>query len=171
MFETKRLILREYQLEDYESYCRLRSEQKIWKYSSIKPSNDSNLVKKELLERISLMRGRKYIYGALFLVETGEFIGDAGVISYDENENTAIIGYNVLPEYWRQGYATEIVMGLISFLFDRNHFKRIEALTMQKNLYSCKLLEYTGFVKSRIIDNYSKINNQYYPVCCYIYQK
>ena len=169
MLETERLILQDYREEDFDSYFKLRNEKKIWIYSSIEPSDDAKMIKNELLERIAMMRGRKFTYGALFLRETGEYIGEAGVISYHENEKRAVIGYNLLPEFWHKGYASEIIKSLISFLFEQNKFINIEAMTIQNNLYSCRLLEYTGFKKSHIIDNYTKINNQLYPVCCYTY--
>ncbi len=65
---------------------------------------------------------------ALYLKGTNEFIGEAGIIGYNPNANRCVIGYNLLPEFWNQGYASEITNCI------ELGFERIEALALLSNI-------------------------------------
>jgi RimJ/RimL family protein N-acetyltransferase len=47
-----------------------------------------------------------------------EFIGEAGIIGYNPRANRCVIGYNLLPQYWEHGYATEITKHLVKYSFE-----------------------------------------------------
>ncbi len=55
------------------------------------------------------------------------------------------IGYSVLPEHQRRGYATEAVLGWAAFAFDAPAVKRVMAQTMLTLPASIRVLERTGF--------------------------
>ena len=71
---------------------------------------------------------------ALYLKGTNEFIGEAGIIGYNPNANRCVIGYNLLPEFWNQGYASEITNCIVAYVFEELGFERIEALALQSNI-------------------------------------
>jgi [ribosomal protein S5]-alanine N-acetyltransferase len=100
---------------------------------------------------------------ALYKKDTKEFIGEVGIIGYSPNANRCVVGYNLLPQYWNQGYATEITKHLVKYTFESLGFERIEALALQTNTASCKVLEKSGFLLRnnilRFIRNASIIYN------------
>lgn len=52
-------------------------------------------------------------------------------ISYNSYANRCEVGYNLLPEYWNKGYATEVTKALVKFAFDSLKVERIEALVIE----------------------------------------
>ncbi|MBZ9687406.1 hypothetical protein G9F72_013825 [Clostridium estertheticum] len=41
----------------------------------------------------------KQDFQALFLKDSVKYIGEAGILTYNNQNNRAVIGYNLLPEY------------------------------------------------------------------------
>ncbi|WP_226577961.1 GNAT family N-acetyltransferase [Halobacillus litoralis] len=83
---------------------------------------------------------------------TLEFIG---IISLDPHHsgNHTEVSYQLLPEWWGKGYATEVVKEVIEYGFQQLNLKRIVAETQAANKPSCKLLERVGMTK---IDQYQR---------------
>ena len=73
------------------------------------------------------------------LIGGGGFLGppDAGSVQ---------MGYSVLDQFQRQGYATEIVRALTDWAFSHEGLIRITAETEWANPASVRVLEKTGFV-------------------------
>ena len=84
-------------------------------------------------------------------------IGDIG-IHFLEDDAQAEIGYTISPDYQGQGYGTEAVSAVISYLFTGLRKHRIIASVDPRNTRSVKLLDRLGmrreahFVKSIVID-------------------
>lgn len=95
------------------------------------------------------------------------FIGEAGIIDANPHANRCTIGYNLLPSFWNNGYATEIAKGIITYAFNILKYERIEALALQCNSASCKVLEKSGFILEGILRNYNRNGNEYRNVCYY----
>lgn len=76
---------------------------------------------------------------------TNEFIGFIGIVSADSNLNEPEIGYVISPKKWLNGYASELVEGMIKFLFQQD-ISKIHAYTSSINLGSQKVLINNGFI-------------------------
>ena len=61
------------------------------------------------------------------------------------------IGYFLIPRERKKGYCTEAVKILIDFLFLSKQIVRVQAITVEKNLGSQKVLEKAGFTKEGIV--------------------
>jgi ribosomal-protein-alanine N-acetyltransferase len=103
----------------------------------------------------------------MFLKSTSEYIGEAGILSFKQPNNRAVVGYNLLPNYWKNGYVTEITKALVKYLFIERGAERIEGLVLEENTASRKVLEKNGFCKEGILRNFALINNIYKNVCYY----
>ncbi len=77
-------------------------------------------------------------------------IGMCGLIKRDELDDVDI-GYALLPDFWRQGYAREAVLALLNQAKDVYRLKRLLAITNLDNPASVKLLESTGFSDQGVI--------------------
>jgi len=89
------------------------------------------------------------------------------VISHNTGSNRSTIGYNLLPGFWKKGYATEITKGIVQHLFDIQEVERAEALVIEENIASKKVLEKTGFKLEGILRNFGQKNNVYFNVHYY----
>lgn len=69
------------------------------------------------------------------------------------NDADAHIGYLLGELYWGNGYATELLKGLIDFIKHENKIKRLVAGVATNNIVSSNLLHKIGFVKSASENN------------------
>jgi len=72
-----------------------------------------------------------------------------------------------LPLYWNQGYATEITKGIVEYAFENLKIERIEALALQLNKGSCRVLEKIGFTLEGVLRNFNSSETGYRNVCYY----
>jgi len=165
--ETDLLFLRDYTMSDLENYYRLKSCREVWNYSTFVPVADTETVKNELQNLITKQTADGTGFCALFSKSSGEYIGEAGILSYNANANRCVIGYNILPSFWGNGYATDISKRLIKFAFENLNAERVEALAMKDNAASCRVLEKSGFLLEGILKHFTKVRGEYYDVCYY----
>lgn len=81
--------------------------------------------------------------------DTSEIIGDIGFKGFNyENEN-ADIGYGIIKEERRNGYAEEAAIELIKWAFSNEMVKEITARCLFDNLNSINLLKKLNFVETK----------------------
>lgn len=86
--------------------------------------------------------------------ETNQLIGSCGFNAYQEQNKRAEIGYELHPDSWGKGYATEAVKALLTYGFKTLQLNRIGAIVYPENLPSQKLLENLGFTKEGYLRDY-----------------
>jgi len=167
ILETERLLLSDYQIENLDAFFKLKSCDEVWKYSTFAPVKDKDQARILLEKLIDEGINGNYIYNALYKKDSMEFIGEAGIIGYVPHANRCVIGYNLLPEYWNHGYATEITKHLVKYCFEFLGIERIEALALQINKASCRVLDKSGFLLEGVLRNFNKCETGYRNVCYY----
>ena len=85
----------------------------------------------------------------------------------NKNDNRCRLGYRLLPAYWGNGYATEIVTALAQLAFRVLKMERVEALTLAENRAACAVLEKAGFTKEGELRHYRRLVSDYQNVCFY----
>ncbi len=144
ILETPRLLLRTWRDEDLDDLVWLHSQVDASRYLSRdgKPWT--------LEEAASRMAGwgeeyRQFGITKLKLVrqEDGRFIGRAGFSLFAATGQFEL-GYAIAPEFWGQGYATEIAGALANFFFDRNIRDHFIAFAHVDNAASLNVLEKIG---------------------------
>jgi [ribosomal protein S5]-alanine N-acetyltransferase len=71
-------------------------------------------------------------------------IGDVGFKGKPNMSSTVDIGYGIVPEYRRQGYAYEAARGLRDWAFSQPGVSRITGDCLPENLPSARILEKLG---------------------------
>lgn len=94
-------------------------------------------------------------------------IGTVGFNAWSPKHKRAEIGYELHPEYWRKGYATEAVSEVISYGFKELDLTRIGAIVFIENKASNELLTKLGFQKEGVLRNYMYQNGV--PYDTYVY--
>ena len=82
---------------------------------------------------------------AITLPENGQLIGACGIRRKPDNDWEADIGYELSPDFWGQGYATESARAMVNFGFHELHLHRISSWCIAENIASARVLERLGF--------------------------
>jgi RimJ/RimL family protein N-acetyltransferase len=72
-------------------------------------------------------------------------IGGIGFKGAPGPDSTVEVGYSVLPQFQRQGYARQMLSGILGWAFAQPAVVRVVADTMPSNTASVRLLERQGF--------------------------
>jgi [ribosomal protein S5]-alanine N-acetyltransferase len=99
-------------------------------------------------------------FGRYFIVEklSNKFIGIL-LFKKDFKKPGVEIGYSLMKNYWKKGYATEIVKGSVSWIFELKGFSSIYAKTEPHNENSKKVLLKCGFLrKANFTENGEEMN-------------
>ncbi len=65
--------------------------------------------------------------------------------------STKEIGYMLVPDHRRKGFCTEAVTMMVDYLFLDKEWQRIQALIMEENVASKRVLEKNGFKKEGVL--------------------
>lgn len=89
---------------------------------------------------------------AMALKETGEAIGDCGVVWREVGgQQEPEIGYHVRRDCWNRGYATEAVQAVRDYAFAVLACDRVISLIRPENLASRRVAEKNGFSVDRMV--------------------
>jgi len=160
IIETKRLILREFNINDFEAVFEFNSRVEVHKYTGDEIIKSIERAK-EIISNIWLNDYKNYGYGrwAVIYKPENKIIGFAG-LKYLPEINETDIGYRFLPEYWGKGIATEVSKKIINYGFDQLKLNRIIGITMPENIGSCKVLEKIGLTLYKV-DQYDDDEKAY----------
>ncbi|MEH7463482.1 GNAT family N-acetyltransferase [Bacillus thuringiensis] len=136
MIEIKRCLLNKVHESDYKNIKELYMNQEVRKYLG-GPRKEETI--KEVLNDM-LNPSTNCWYWAVREKQTNEFIG---IVSLDPHHigNDIEVSYQFLPQWWRNGYATEVVKVIINYAFSELKLTRVIAVTQMANTPSRKLLE------------------------------
>ena len=79
--------------------------------------------------------------------EPVELIGICGFKGWPDESGSVEIGYSILDEYQRRGFATEAVQRLTGWAFSHHNVKEVCAETLPHLTQSIRVLEKNGFVR------------------------
>lgn len=150
--QSERLLLREINQTDFEKLFELNSTPEIDEFNTIGIPKNIETTKKVYLPVIKDQKSiERKMFCWLALKTPGEkVIGVAGMNISLDRFKIGEIYYNLSPDNWGLGYATEIAKTLISFGFEKLNLHRIEAGVATKNMRSVRVLEKTGMINEGI---------------------
>jgi [ribosomal protein S5]-alanine N-acetyltransferase len=152
---TDRLRLRAFRADDFVWLHRLASDPEVTRYTTWGP-NDQELTRAFLDHATHSGLGPDAYLWAVTLPD-GTGIGTAGLDVTSKANQRAEFGYNVTPELWGSGYATEIARAVALFAFDVRGIHRLEATCHPDNVASARVLEKAGLTfEGRLRDHARK---------------
>ena len=142
--ETKRLLLRNMQAEDFASLFEIFTDPKVM------ASFGGQLYDREQMEiwlQRNLAHQAQYGYGlfSVILKSTGQLIGDCGLenMVFQGKEETEL-GYDFRSDAWNNGYATEAAIAVRDYAFKELKLPRLISLIRSGNLASKRVAEKLG---------------------------
>ena len=143
VYETERLILRHMRPDDFDALMAVFADPVTMKYYSSTFGRDE--VKRWIEWCMNSYDENGYGLYAMALRETGTVIGDCGHSRQEvDGEMEVEIGYHVLREHWRKGYATEAARGAAAYGFETLCAKRLISLIRPENIPSRRVAEKVG---------------------------
>jgi [ribosomal protein S5]-alanine N-acetyltransferase len=83
-------------------------------------------------------------------------IGGIGFMEGPNKDGVVEVGYDIVPEYRKQGYATEMARSLIAWAFQETGINVVTASCLDDNIGSIKVLENVGMRRLELDGNMLK---------------
>lgn len=153
-FETERLKLRRFKDDDLEHFYQYRANPDVAKYQGWQNYTYEQAITFIEKQKIAIANiPDTWVQVAIEHKKSGRLIGDFGIHTLKLPINTIEVGFTLDPEYQKQGYASEAFKGLIHHLFNVLHKEKIQAIAVEQNDSSIKLLKRMGFRQVKKIEN------------------
>jgi ribosomal-protein-alanine N-acetyltransferase len=146
--ETDRLIIREFNEDDFKSIHTYASKPEVTMYLPFGPNRemDTQIFLKKVIDYQTLNPRYDYEF-AVVLKQSNILIGGCGIHVTNVNNKEGSIGYCYDKQYWGNGYASESAHAIINFGFEKLNLHRIFATCHTDNIGSAKVIEKVGMVK------------------------
>ncbi|GLQ56089.1 GNAT family N-acetyltransferase [Devosia nitrariae] len=148
-FETERLMMRPYVVEDAEIvHAKLDTDPEVWRFD---PGRERSLdERREVIMRFAMLH-RQFGFGPCGAWgRDGTFIGQGGLnpYLYDHRDGTRTVEFEVMYKvarpFWRQGYATEIARYWVDYAFAHMRLPRLFIAPARANAGSVAVLRALG---------------------------
>ena len=153
MINTERLFIRPFRPRDAEDVFEWRSDPEVNRFMPYPCDGSVEEVRQRLEEWIA--DNDKF---AIELKGTGRVIGDIS-LEWSEKDKAYEIGYNICRSFWRNGYATEAVRGIIDWAYNELSARDFTPFYAKENGASGRVLEKCGFVREHT-GQYSRDNGK-----------
>ncbi|HYJ79103.1 MAG TPA: GNAT family N-acetyltransferase [Longimicrobiaceae bacterium] len=142
---TERLLLREFTLDDLPAVLAYHRDPRYLRYYPERRGTEPET--RRLVQRFvdwQQEEPRARYQWAVLLPEDGRLIGNGGIRIQSFETMEADIGYELDPEHWGRGYASELAAALLRFGFTELGLHRITAHCVADNVGSARVLEKVG---------------------------
>ncbi|WP_435171439.1 GNAT family N-acetyltransferase [Paenibacillus glycanilyticus] len=167
VLETDRLLLREITCEDRSDIFACFSNKQVTMYYGQEALEHMDQAQ-ALIDFFSRSYAEKRgIRWGIERKEAKNLIGTVGFNQWSPKHRRAEVGYELLPESWRNGYASEAISAVLQFGFQELKLNRIGAVVFKENVASNHLLTKLGFQQEGILRDYMVQDGKAYDT--YIY--
>ncbi|TXF74938.1 GNAT family N-acetyltransferase [Chryseobacterium sp.] len=152
---TPRLRIRSLELPDLPEFFAYRSDPEVTKYQGF------DVMTEEQAEGFIKVNATKtfgkpgeWVQYGIEDRKTTKLIGDCALKLDLNDPDTAEIGITLSPLHQKKGYAKEVMLALLAFLFDKKGIRRVTETVDAENTASINLLKSTGFrLEGHFIEN------------------
>lgn len=145
ILSTKRLVLRDFSFDDWRSVLAYQQKPLYLRYypwNEREPDKVRELVETWLSQQQETPRIKYQL--AITLRTSRALIGSCGVRLEWAGVHEGDIGFELDPEHWGQGYASEAARAMVGFGFSQLGLHRIWARCLADNDRSARVLERLG---------------------------
>ena len=152
---TPRLRIRNLKLTDLNDFNIYRSNPDVTKYQGfdIMTIEQANEFIKGQLDKKFGKAGEWVQYGIENLI-TGKIIGDCAIRLNPDDVRMAEIGITISHLEQKKGYGKEVLLGILTFLFNIKNIHRVVEIVDIENIPSISLLKSIGFrLEGHFVEN------------------
>lgn len=160
ILETERLILREYEMSDFDGLYAILSDAETMRHYP-RPYDENGTMRwlNWCLDCYS-----RYGFGlwAIELKATGEFIGDCGIsIQNIDGDELPELGYHIHRNYWRMGYAKEAAVAVRDWFFENTDYNNLYCYMTHTNVASYSTARSVGLMRIKEYGDADGVNYVY----------
>ncbi|NQZ90146.1 MAG: GNAT family N-acetyltransferase [Colwellia sp.] len=171
VLKTNRLRFDELTQDDASSLFNLFSDNSVVEYYDLEAFTELTQARNLITFFNDRFKENSGIRWAIRLAETNQLIGTCGFNTWNPKMKNAVIGYDLLPKYWGNGYTTEAVHRIIQSAFlgelPCGALNRIQGDTVPGNSASESLLLKVGFKEEGIRRQSGYWKNQFHDLKCF----
>jgi RimJ/RimL family protein N-acetyltransferase len=144
--ETRRLVIRRFRRADVDTFAAYRANPDVARYQGWEPSYTADEGAGFVAELAGIDPGTPGEWFQFALEDKAErsLIGDCGLRIDEHDASVAELGFTLAKERQGRGLATEAVLAVLAYSFDRLGVRRVLAVTDARNDRSISLLERVG---------------------------
>lgn len=142
---TARLRLREFLASDAPAVLRYQNDPeylKFYEWESRTPQEVQEFINLFLDWQAETPRSKYQL--AITLSQSGKLIGNVGIRQMTAESREAVLGYELDPQYWGMGYASEAAHAMLDFAFTTLGILTVTAEVIAENQRSQRVLERMG---------------------------
>ncbi|MDA0813442.1 MAG: GNAT family protein [Verrucomicrobia bacterium] len=142
---TERLVLRDFVESDWSAVLAYHSDPRYQCYYP--PMECSETTSQEFVAMFLAQQRvcpRIKFQLAITLADTGQLIGNCGLRLDHVDADNGDIGFELSPDQWGNGYATEAARAMVRFGYVELRLRRIWARCIADNVKSMRILENIG---------------------------
>lgn len=144
--QTQRLQLKEINEGHVEDILKIRSNEMINQFVQRNSPKNNYDALQFILTIKERTRNHQTFYWGISLKDQAHLIGTICLWNFSEDRKIAEVGYELLPDYHRQGIMSEALTAVLHFGFNELNLQEIVAMTDQSNENSKKLLLKHNFI-------------------------
>lgn len=155
VIKTPRLLLRQITRDDGGAMFAYFSKDEVTQYYDLASFTELEQAEKLIdafQQRYEQQAGIRW--GITLHSNPERLIGSIGYHNWQKEHFKAEVGYELTPEYWRQGIMTEAMNPVLQYGFDHLELNRIEAFIDPHNISSRRLLEKSGLAEEGLLRDY-----------------
>ena len=145
ILETPRLILREFELDDWPAVLAYQSDPRylrLYAWTARTAADVRAFVAGFVASQAAEPRLTYQL--AITLRDGGKLVGNCGIRLAEPGARTGDLGYELSPEHWGRGYATEAARAMAEFAFVELRLHRVWAESVPENSASRRVMEKLG---------------------------
>lgn len=144
--QTTRLIIRHLELSDLSDFHIYRSNPEVTKYQGFDVmtiEQAEEFIKDNSTKHFG--KAGEWVQYGIENSETRQLIGDCAIKLDQYDARIAEIGITISDLEQKKGYAKEVLIGVLTFLFDTKEIHRVVEIVDAENIASINLLKSIGF--------------------------
>ncbi|STO09036.1 Putative ribosomal N-acetyltransferase YdaF [Exiguobacterium aurantiacum] len=167
--ETERLTLRPLEVVDASRLFPIFSNATVLKHYGMEPHATVDETVHMVTNMIEGMQAGTVIRWGIVRKDDLTLIGTIGFHNLVPRHRRAEIGYEIHPDHWRNGYASEALQRALDYAAHVAAFERVGAIVYTENVASQQMLERNGFFQEGMLRQYMRQNGRAHDVYMYSY--
>ena len=143
--ETDRLVLRDFTLGDWPKVLAYQRDRRYLRYYPFVDRTEAEVrAFVQVFVDQQVEQPRRKFQLAITLPPNGHVIGSCGIRRKAENDWEADIGFELAPDFWGCGYATEAARAMVRYGFEELDLRHISSWCIADNAASADVLRKVG---------------------------